>query len=179
MVIEETQLFLSQNFLKTMKIETERLLLYPATDSEMLQIIENEKNNIMQQAYKEMFQGCTDFPEKRMWYALWQMELKGQPGTMVGSFCFKGVGKDGSVEIGYGLHDGFCGHGYMTEALNAVAGWALKQPDVMKIIAETDVNNEASQKVLQRAGFHFSGEYGAEGPIFCRLATTHERVNTE
>ena len=160
---------------KTMKIETERLLLYPTTDDAMHQIIENEKDALMRQAYTEMLQGCTVFPEKRMWYALWQMELKEKSDTLVGSFCFKGVGEDGSVEIGYGLYNGFCGHGYMTEALNAVAEWALTQPGVKKIIAEADADNEASQKVLQRAGFQFSGEYGAEGPVFCRFG----KVNAE
>lgn len=66
-----------------------------------------------------MYQGCRAFPEKRVWYTLWQMELKENPNVVVGSFCFKGLGEKGSVEIGYGLNDGFCGNGYMTETLNA------------------------------------------------------------
>lgn len=154
-----------------MKIETTRLNLYPISDAEMLYLIENEQDVMMQQALTEMLQGCVAFPEKRLWHALWQMELKEKPGTIVGSFCFKGLNEEGTVEIGYGLHDGFCGHGYMTEALNAVAEWALLQTGVAKIIAETDAENESSQKVLLRAGFRFSGKHGAEGPIYCRPTT--------
>ena len=52
-------------------------------------------------------------PDNRIWYAVWNMELKNVPGTIVGDFCFKGLGKDGVVEIGYGLrkefrHQGIC-----------------------------------------------------------------------
>lgn len=151
-----------------MKIETTRLTLCPISDVEMRHLAENEQDDTMRQALSEMLQNCMDFPEKRMWYALWQMELKEKPGVIVGSFCFKGVGKDGSVEIGYGLHDGFCGSGYMTEALNAVAEWALKQAGIEKIIAETEAENESSKKVLLRTGFRFSGENGVEGPIYER-----------
>lgn len=154
-----------------MNIETTRLLLYPISDEGMQHLIEEEKDAAMRQAYKEMLQGCRDFPGERMWYALWQMELKEKPGTIVGSFCFKGKGEDGVVEIGYGLHGGFCGNGYMTEALNIVAEWVLKQTGVEKIIAETDDENESSQKVLLRAGFRFSGKNGAEGPIYERKDT--------
>lgn len=154
-----------------MKIETTRLKLSPISDAGMRYLIENEKDAIMRQALTEMLQGCLDHPKERMWYALWQMELKEKPGIMVGSFCFKGLNEDGTVEIGYGLHDGFCGHGYMTEALNAVADWALQQTGVAKIIAETDAENEPSQKVLLRAGFRFSGKHGTEGPIYCRPTT--------
>ncbi len=152
-----------------MKIETARLSLYPISDEKLRHLIENEKNDAMRKAYGDMLRGCTDSPEKRIWYALWQMELKEKPGVIVGGFCFKGVGKDGSVEIGYGLNDGFCGNGYMTEALNAVAEWALKQVEVTKIIAETDAENESSKKVLLRIGFRFSGKNSAEGPIYERI----------
>ena len=36
-------------------------------------------------------------PDNRIWYAVWNMELKNVPGTIVGDFCFKGLGKDGAV----------------------------------------------------------------------------------
>ncbi len=149
-----------------MNIESKRLNLYPISDDEMRHLIENEKVEELRQAYSEMLQGCLDHPEKRMWYTVWFMELKENPETIVGDFCFKGVGNDGVVEIGYGLREGFCGNGYMTEALLTVSDWALKQDGVKKVIAETTEENEASKKVLQRAGFLFSGHYGEEGPVY-------------
>ena len=149
-----------------MNIESKRLNLFPISDEEMRHLIENEKVEELRQAYGEMLQGCINFPEKRMWHAVWFMELKDKPETIVGDFCFKGVGADGTVEIGYGLREGFCGKGYMTEALLSVSDWALKQDGVKKVIAETTEENEASKKILQRAGFLFSGQYGEEGPVY-------------
>ena len=54
----------------------------------------------------------------------------------------------------------------MTEAVKAMASWALGQPRVRQIQAETDPGNYASQGVLQKAGFRPNGEMGEEGPRF-------------
>ena len=65
-----------------MKIETERLLLYPISDKEMVQLVDNEQDADLKQAYSEMLQGCVSEPEKRIWHAVWFMELKSHPGTI-------------------------------------------------------------------------------------------------
>ncbi len=103
-----------------MRLESERLFLYPASDEEMERIINNEKDPELKQAYSEMLQGCINEPENRIWYAMWFIELKDSPGTIVGDFCFKGISPDGMIEIGYGLKKGFCGNGYMTETVRTV-----------------------------------------------------------
>lgn len=149
-----------------MKIETERLLLYPISNEEIKQLIEREKEDEMKQAYTEMLQGCLNNPKKRIWSAVWFMELKGQPGTIVGDFCFKGIGLDGMVEIGYGLKQEYRKNGYMTEAVKAVANWALKQDEVTRVEAEADAGNTPSLNVLDRAGFVPLGVLGEEGPRF-------------
>lgn len=85
-----------------------------------------------------MLEGCISNPDKRIWYAVWNMELKASPGTIVGDFCFKGLGDDGVIEIGYGLKEAYRHHGYMTEAVNAITEWALSQENVKQVEAETD-----------------------------------------
>ena len=67
---------------------------------------------------------------------------------------------------GYGLRDGYCGHGYMTEAVKAISAWAVVQKGVTRIEAETAPENTASQHVLMNAGFIPTGENGEEGPRF-------------
>lgn len=94
------------------------------------------------------------------------MELKDAPGTVVGDFSFKGLGKDGIVEIGYGLKKPYRHHGYMSETVKVITEWALSQDNVRIVEADTDVNNIASQKVLMRAGFIKNGKIGEEGPRF-------------
>jgi RimJ/RimL family protein N-acetyltransferase len=149
-----------------MRIETERLILYPISNQEMESLIENENDAELKQAYSEMLQGCINEPENRIWYAVWLMELKNHSDTIVGDFCFKGLCADGMVEIGYGLREGFCGKGYMTEALKAITAWALAQSGVTRVEAETDPENKASQKVLAVCGFIPTGTTGEEGPRF-------------
>lgn len=149
-----------------MRIETERLWLYPISNEEMRQLIEDEPEDEMKQAYTEMLQGCLDNPEKRIWNAVWFMELKERPGIIVGDFCFKGIGLDGMVEIGYGLKQEYRKNGYMTEAVKAVSNWALEQEEVTRVEAEVDSENTPSLKVLERSGFVPLGVIGEEGPRF-------------
>ena len=148
------------------KIETERLFLYPISDEEMHRIVDTEKDPEMKKAYSEMLQGSMDNPGERAWYAVWNMELKNMPHTIVGDLCFKGITDDGMVEIGYGLKEGYCGNGYMTEAVRAITEWALSQSKVSRVEAETDPDNQRSKNVLAKAGFIPTGEVGEEGPRF-------------
>lgn len=155
-----------------MKLETPRLHLTPIGDEEMARLVENERDEALRLAYAEMLENCRREPENRIWHAVWEMKLKAAPETVVGDFSFKGLGADGTTEIGYGLREGFCGHGYMTEALRAVCAWAFTQNAVTRIEAETEPGNAASQKVLAACGFFPTGTFGKEGPRFalCRSA---------
>ena len=149
-----------------MRIGSERLYLFPASDDEIRALIREQTDAELKQAYSEMLQGCIEEPENRLWYTVWFMELKDQPGTIVGDLCFKGLGPDGTVEIGYGLREGFCGRGYMTEAVRRLSEWALSQDGVTRVEAETAPENTASRKVLLKAGFRENGKYGEEGPRY-------------
>lgn len=156
------------------KLESERLFLYPASDEEMQILINQEPDAGMKQAYSEMLQGCKDTPTNRIWNAVWFMELKDSPGVVVGDFSFKGLGRNGMVEIGYGLKEGYRHKGYMTEAVRTVAKWAMSQEGVCRVEAETTVENEASRRVLERAGFHAMGVCGEEGPRYLYRENTEQ-----
>ena len=56
------------------------------------------------------------------------------------------------VEIGYGLNRSAWGNGIMTEAVRAVISWALAERDVYRVWAYVNVENTASQRVLENAG---------------------------
>ena len=149
-----------------MIIETKRLRLYTASRDEMLRYIAEQSDDILKTAYQEMLQGCLDHPDQWEWYSIWMIELK--DGTHVGDLCFKGFNADGSVEIGYGIKKEQQGKGYATEAVNAAVIWALQQPGVTRVEAETEPDNSASQRVLEKCGFVPSGIIGEEGPRFIR-----------
>ena len=63
----------------------------------------------------------------------------------------------GTVTVGYGLARDARGQGYATEALRAVIGWALDQPEVRRVEADTAHGNLASQRVMERAGMRLIG----------------------
>lgn len=147
-----------------MVIETKRLLIHVATQEEMRSLIAKQTDQELIKAYGEMLQECLDHPEDWHWYATWCIETKS--GEHIGDLCFKGLNADGSVEIGYGITDENQGYGYATEAVEGAVDWALKQPKVNRVEAETDSENRKSQRVLEKCGFVSSGIMGEEGPRF-------------
>ena len=132
--------------------------------------------DILKDAYTEMLDGCLAHPEQWKWYAIWMIERK--DGAHIGELCFKGLSEDGIAEIGYGIADDYQGCGYGSEAVTAVVNWALRQPGVMCVTAETEASNIASQKVLNKAGFTPTGETGEEGPLFVRRRID-EKMNSD
>lgn len=152
-----------------MKIETDRLILRTASQEEMLRIIREQTDDALKTAYKEMLQGSLAHPTQWAWYAVWIMERK-DDGVTVGDLSFKGLNADGSAEIGYGVLPEYRGLGYATEAVDALARWALCQSGVCRVEAETESGNRASQRVLEKCGFAPTGVVGEEGPRFVRFA---------
>jgi RimJ/RimL family protein N-acetyltransferase len=73
-------------------------------------------------------------------------------GRAVGGIGFKGQPDGGSVEIGYGLVPSARGFGYTAEAVVALLAIA-KDLGLSRVIADTALDNVASQRALVRAGF--------------------------
>ncbi|MBP9989044.1 MAG: GNAT family N-acetyltransferase [Ruminococcus sp.] len=147
-------------------IETNRLKIYAASQEQMETFIAVQSDDVLKAAYTEMLFGCLSHPSQWEWYAIWMIELK--DGTHIGEFCFKGISEKGITEIGYGIAEDYQCCGYATEAVSALVDWALKQDDIMCVIAETEEANLASGKVLNKSGFIPTGETGEEGPIYVR-----------
>jgi len=68
------------------------------------------------------------------------------------------IDADGQVEIGYGLAAPFRGRGYGTEAVRALADWVAAQEGVRVVIADVEVGNEPSRRLLVSLGFSLTGE---------------------
>jgi RimJ/RimL family protein N-acetyltransferase len=80
--------------------------------------------------------------------------VRTEDGRAVGGIGFHSApDEEGRVEIGYDVTEGARGRGYATEAVTAIAAWALSQPGVTAVTANTDLDNGLSQRVLERAGF--------------------------
>ncbi len=127
-------------------------------------IISSETNAELKAAYSEMLDGCLNNPDQWEWYAIWIIELSN--GTHIGDLCFKGLDSNGVAEIGYGILEEYQGQGYATEAVTAALSWAFQNPNVTAIEAETDADNAASKRVLEKCGFVANGIMGKEGPRY-------------
>ena len=80
--------------------------------------------------------------------------VRREDGRAVGALGFHGPpDEDARVEIGYDLAESARGNGYATEALRALAGWALAREDVRSLFATVERANVPSQAVVSRAGF--------------------------
>ena len=143
---------------------TDRIRIYPASREQMESMISAEKDDELRKAYREMLEGCLTHPDQWDWYAMWIIER--QDGTHIGDLCFKGLEDNKNPEIGYGILDEFQGKGYATEAVKLALLWAFGHPEITAVEAESDPDNAASQRVLEKCGFHANGDTGEEGPRF-------------
>lgn len=89
---------------------------------------------------------------------LWTVISK-EHNTMVGDLTFYGgPNEEGKVEIGYGTYPDFTGKGFMTEAVHVLVQWAHLQHNVQTVIANTDRDNIASMRILEKNDFKRSAE---------------------
>jgi [ribosomal protein S5]-alanine N-acetyltransferase len=58
----------------------------------------------------------------------------------------------GRAEVGYVLARRYWGRGFMTEAAGAVVEWVIAQPEIHRVWATVDLDNVASQRVLEKVG---------------------------
>lgn len=77
-------------------------------------------------------------------------------GLVVGGVGFKGRPTGDVVEIGYGLVPSARGHGYAAEAVRQLMQVAAVE-GVTTIRADTELDNVASRRTLESAGFHQVG----------------------
>ena len=60
----------------------------------------------------------------------------------------------------YSLLPKYWGQGYMTEAVNGLLQWAAARNDISLVLAETNVGNIPSMRVVEKNGFERMGKQG-------------------
>lgn len=163
------------------QLETERLRIFPATPEQFRLWVED-----LPALEREL--GCPyrgELPEEAELRKAWQqltairgdrnrypyrtawMLVHRQEGAIIGTAGFLGPpDQRGEMEIRYAMGRAHRGQGYMTEAVEAICRWALEQPGVRHITAETDLMGRASQRVLEHLGFQ---KYREEETLWWRL----------
>lgn len=74
-------------------------------------------------------------------------------GLVVGSLGLFWPPNEGVLEIGYGIVASRRGRGYAPEATRALTSFALTAPGVHTVVANVELSNPASVRVLEKASF--------------------------
>jgi len=79
--------------------------------------------------------------------------------TVIGLCGYQGPpGKDGAVEIAYGVAPTYQGHGYATQAAQELVTRAVAAGQIRAIRAHTLPAHNASTRVLSKCGFEWRGQ---------------------
>ncbi len=148
-----------------MELNTERLIIIPLTLIQFNFLLQGtdkmekalglfpsgeQLDEHTQQAMETLYQKATQNSKDILWNTNWQIIRKSDKQS-IGSASFMGSPeRNGTVEIGYGMNERHRNHGYMTEAAKAMCEWAICQPGVTSVIAETEKDNVASHRVLEK-----------------------------
>ncbi len=83
------------------------------------------------------------------------IETRADPGRAAGMVQLTPVGHEGV--LGYVLCADLRGRGYVPEALRPIIDWALAQPRFWRVSAFCDAENDASSRVMKKAGLSREG----------------------
>lgn len=168
-------------------LETERLLLRSWTlddekrlfeicgDSEVMRYLTGKPYEKIEQA-REFLNWATDY-ERENGFCRWAVIEKANR-RIVGSCGFARPRDTEEIELGYLLAPESWGKGLATEAARACLSYGFGKLRFREIIAITDVENRASQKVLEKIGFAERGIEkigGEDGLVY--IAKNSETLN--
>lgn len=80
------------------------------------------------------------------------------------------------VEIGYAIEEKEHGHGYATLAVPAMCKWAIERYSLPRILGVVAAENQASCRVLEKAGFKLKTEEMAQMHGQLKLVRRYEKL---
>jgi len=159
-------------------LETERLVLRRFTaddvdllveldsDPEVMRYINGGEPTPREEVEREILPAFLRWYERPGGFGFWAAEEKAT-GEFVGWFHLRPAKGDppGHVELGYRLRRAAWGKGYATEGSRALVEKAFAELGVERVYATTMVVNEASRRVMEKAGLRFVRVFHADWPV--------------
>ncbi|MFB1051456.1 GNAT family N-acetyltransferase [Paraliobacillus sp. JSM ZJ581] len=107
------------------------------------------------EVYKELLpykiERFSQYPEEDEWEGI---IVHKADNVIIGDMGFKGdPDENGEMDLGYSILPKYQGNGFATEMAVAMVQWGLNQPHVKRITASCSNENQASKRVLEKAGF--------------------------
>ncbi|UKS54702.1 GNAT family N-acetyltransferase [Exiguobacterium acetylicum] len=129
-------------------LQTERLTVHPCTAKDVTRLQQQQYENGPEVQHHLTL--LASDPSMLYWGSWLVMTKDGQ---VVGDIGFKGKPDSRqAIEIGYGLLPAFHNRGFATEAVRALIDWVFDETEVKAVLAKTDLTNQASIRVLEKAG---------------------------
>jgi len=168
--IQKIAKFIEENIHSgTKKIETKRLILRKFRENDVDEIFENWISDPEVSKYM-VWNSHENIEETDKWlkrciekYKVidsynWGIELK-ENEELIGSISANKVENESNCyEIGYAIGRKYWGKGYATEALSVVVEYLMNEVGKRKLLCRCAKENKASQKVICKAGFKYSGK---------------------
>jgi [ribosomal protein S5]-alanine N-acetyltransferase len=92
-----------------------------------------------------------------LWFTNWDLVHKAH-NQHIGHIGWGGFPSYGESELGYIMHQDYAGQSLTTEAIRGFLDYFRQYPYFQRALAQTDVTNVASQKVLLNNGFEIIQE---------------------
>jgi predicted acetyltransferase len=164
-------------------IKTNRLIIIPLTGDQLKKYVDSPDelagdlglvpstvlmpDEVKDAIRNDLLPKITDKTNDPLYHTMWLVVEKKQS-AIIGGICFHGEpDENGEVEIGYGTDEPFQNRGYMSETIAGFIHWIDKNKKARVIKAETESNNIASIRVLEKNGFKINQQ--TEGGLIFKL----------
>jgi ribosomal-protein-alanine N-acetyltransferase len=153
-------------------IETVRLRLRPLApedldaihrlwvDPEVRRYLWDDERISRERARSVIAAGIEDFESRG--FGLWAV-IRKEDGELIGFCGFRSLEGTPEIELLYGISPPYWGIGLATEAARAAIRYGFEGAGFDRILGITDTENEASRRVLEKAGMRFEKHAICEG----------------
>lgn len=144
------------------------------SDEQVLKYLDKYPLNNIEEASKQITELLDGYERKQSIIWLIEEKVSGKP---IGNVSFWKLDyKNSRSEIGYATLPQYWCQGYMSEVLQVVIDFGFKKLGLHSIVADTNVENKASQALVMKFGFkqeayftqnyYFDGQY-LDSAIYC------------
>lgn len=92
--------------------------------------------------------------EKNSGLGVWAVTVRSD-GTFIGAASMTTLDGTNEIQIGYRFKKEYWGQGYATEVTKGLLNYGFDQLKLKRIVATTNLTNDRSRKVLEKAGLKF------------------------
>ena len=146
------ELITNRLLLRSIANEDAEEIFFLRSDPAILQYLNKEPAATIKEARDFIGQINANIDENEA--IMWGIAMGEDPDRLIGTVCFWNIRKkDNRAELGYVLHPGHWGKGFMKEVLKEVIQYGFSTLKLHSMEAHIDPGNKASAALLESLGF--------------------------